>query len=217
MSGVLTNIPPPSDVADWLAWLGLALLLVALLLILRWLYAMSLIRKCNRRETWLPVCDDSGNVIGRVARSVSQESPGLYQHPLVRILVWCNGRVFLRTRDAESGFEQGLVDHPFELMLKFGEDIDAQIQQVKRTYFSEGTQSRFLLKYKHENTDGIWQVFLYMLIVQNERDLSKLCKEGGKTWTLQQLRENKGKHYFSSIFESEIQFFSTLLGPLSHG
>ncbi|MDD4921387.1 MAG: hypothetical protein PHS30_02800, partial [Bacteroidales bacterium] len=87
-----------SSIPDFLIIL---ILLLGLVVIAFLLYRRYLIRQCYIKEYWLPIVDDGGNVIGRVARSVSIETPGVYQHPLIRILVNQSGTIYLTPRTYE--------------------------------------------------------------------------------------------------------------------
>jgi hypothetical protein len=157
------------------------------------------------------VVDDTGNVIGRVAKSVSMEEPGKYQHPLIRILIWHKGKLYLRHRTRNVCFEKGLVDHPFEQLIPYGATVDDVLMKVRCNYFPDSEKPRFLLKYKHENKEGKWLVLLYLIILPDENQLKQLQTESGKLWTLKQIKENRNMGYFSNIFEGEFGFFNTLL------
>ncbi|MDD4922366.1 MAG: hypothetical protein PHS30_07815, partial [Bacteroidales bacterium] len=150
------------------------------------------------------------NVIGRVARSVSIETPGVYQHPLIRILVNQSGTIYLTPRTYEFCPDFGKYDHPIECMMKYGKSIEETLGYLQKEYFPKSESPRFLLKYKHENDIGHWQVLLYILSIKEESELIGLDKKKGKFWTRQQIQENIGKSYFSAFLEGEIDFMKTI-------
>ncbi len=168
-------------------------------------------------ENWLPVVDDSGNIIGRVARRVSMEDPHRYQHPLVRVMVWYNGKLYLTPRSSKAPFEQGMMDHPMERLVRYGESIDEVLAKLCSCCSPDCDRPRFLLKYKHENKEGKWLVLLYQVTLTYEAQL--ILNDGGfgKFWPLYQVSENKGMSYFSTILEGEIDFINsiTFLEPVS--
>jgi len=174
-------------------------------------FKLFLVKKCNEEEIWLPVVDDAGNIIGRVAKCVSQEEPGKYQHPLVRILVWHEGKLYLRPRSDNVVFEPGMMDHPFEQLIYFGHNIDETLLDIRNRFFPDAEKPRFLLKYKHENKEGKWLVLLYLVTVADKEQLKNIQHKDGKLWPLTQINENSGMLFFSRIFEGEIDFFRTLL------
>lgn len=198
----------------WLLLVPAGIILVILASIVYQIsFKKFLIRRCNKHEIWLPVVDDTGNIIGRVAQSVSSEMPGKYQHPLIRLIVWSNGKIYLKPRDAEFGFEEGRVDHPFEIRLRYGIRIEDALENIRRIFFPESQKPTFLLKYSYENYFGKWQVLLYYIDVTDLKQLEATFG-GGKLWLNQQVRDNIGKSFFSDIFENEVDFFSVLLQEL---
>lgn len=166
-------------------------------------------RLFKRAEIWLPVVDDVGNVVGKVPQCLSQDKPGCYQHPVIRVLVWCQGKLYLRPRSIQAPFEQGMVDLPLEKILCFGENTEEALTDLCGR-LSVVTLPRFLLKYKHENKEGRWLVLLYVLPLSSKDDLERLG-QGGKLWPLQQIKANSGKAFFSRILEGEINLFNNLL------
>lgn len=195
-----------SDVVDCL------LIVLVLVLIFLFSYRRYLVRRCNKKEYWLPIVDDGGHVIGRVARSISLENPGMYQHPLIRILTFKSGTIYLTPRTYEFCPDIGKYDHPFECMMEYGLSIEETIKGIQEEFFPESDPPRFVLRYKHENEIGQWQVLLYVLSIKDEEELIGLDKSQGRFWTVQQIQENLGKSCFSSFLEGEAEFLKTISG-----
>jgi len=193
---------------------GLLVILVILLIIIVFvviIYRIYMIRQINKKEYWLPVVADGGRVIGRIARSASMEKPGIYQHPLIRILTYKSGNIYLSPRTYDLCPDFGKFDHPFECMMEYGYSVEETLEKMQKEFFPNSQHPKFLLKYKHENKIGNWQVLLYVLTIQDENELKNLDKVNGKFWTLPQIRENLGKSYFSTFLEGEIDFLETML------
>ncbi|MCE5175138.1 MAG: hypothetical protein ABFC90_10555 [Bacteroidales bacterium] len=195
------------SLVDFFVVLVFLLGIAAIILIL---YHLYLLKQCRQKEYWLPIVDDGGNVIGRVARSVSYETPGKYQHPLIRILISKDRSIYLAPRPFDFCPEYGLYDHPIEYLMEFGKSIEESISELQKKHFPNSPQPRFLLKYKHENKFGSWQVLLYILRIEDEEDLMGFDKSKGKFWTIPQLQENFGKSCFSSCLEGELDFIRTI-------
>lgn len=191
---------------------ALVILLIILVVIVAglFLYRRYLIRRMHKKEYWLPIINDHGNVIGRVARSVSFEEPGMYQHPLIRILVFKSGTIYLAPRNFEFGSDKYKYDHPFEYMMRYGYSVEESIGRIQKRFFPNSEPPKFLLRYKHENASGRWQILLYVLRIEDEKELSHLDKIKGKFWTIPQIDENLGKSFFSAELEGEIKFLDTL-------
>jgi len=193
---------------DFFVVLALFLGVAAIILIL---YHLFLVKQSHLKEYWLPIVDNGGKVIGRVARSVSFETPGKYQHPVIRILISKGRSIYLLPRRFEFFPEYGLYDYPIEYLMEFGKSIEETISEIQKKYFPNSPQPRFLLKYKHENKFGNWQILLYNLRVEDEKDLMGFDKSKGKFWTIPQLQENFGKAFFSSVLEGELDFIKTII------
>lgn len=189
----------------------LSILLVFVVLLLK-LYRQYLVRQSKLMEYWLPIVDDEGNVKGRVARSVSLETPGKYQHPMIRIMIFRPGGIYLTHRSFEYCPDFGLYDHPIEYMMEFGKSVEESISDLQKKFFPNCPQPGFLLKYKHENEIGQWQVLLYCICIPHEEELTGVNKSHGKFWTISQIQENTGKSWFSKLFEGEFDFIKTLTG-----
>ncbi|HEY5500039.1 MAG TPA: hypothetical protein VIK20_06620 [Bacteroidales bacterium] len=197
-----------NSVTGLLAMLVIVLVIVVVVAII---YRIYMIRQINKKEYWLPVVDEGGHVIGRVARSVSLEKPGTYNHPLIRILTFKSGNIYLSPRTYEFCPDFGKYDHPFECMMEYGFSVEETLEKMQKKFFPNSPPPKFLLRYKHENKIGNWQVLLYVLTIQDENELIGLDKSNGKFWTLSQIRENLGKSYFSAFLEGEIDFLESLL------
>lgn len=191
--------------------LAILVIVIIVVIVSMLIYRNYLIKRCYKKEYWLPIVDDAGRVIGRVARSASLEKPGTYQHPLIRILVYKSGFIYLSPRTYEFCPDVGKSDHPFECMMEYGFSVEETIEKMQNEFFPTSHPPKFLLRYKHENIIGHWQVLLYILTIEDENELTNLDKSNGKFWTIQQIRENIGKSYFSSFLEGEIDFLDTLL------
>jgi len=199
--------------SEWVLIVGASVRSIGVFFYLRTGFHYLLIKKSHKKESWLPVVNDQGQVIGRVAKSVSKEQPGFYQHPLVRLLVWCDHSLLLRPRDKSMGFEVGKIDHPIEQLIPYGQTADEVVSHLAKKYFPSALTPRFLLKYKEETTAGQWLVLLYLVEV-DEASLKGLLHQQGKLWSLKQISANYGMSCFSSLFEGEFLFLQTILSAI---
>jgi hypothetical protein len=66
-----------------------------------------------RKEIWLPVLNDSGNVVGCVARQVAVKSTTKYFYPIVRVAIVYKGMLYLVNKKPETLDATQAVDYPF--------------------------------------------------------------------------------------------------------
>ena len=206
MIGILNIILVISKLSIFIIVFTIIVVLIVLNRTLFRKYITDLIRK---NEIWLPIVDDFNNIIGRVAQSVSMETPGKFQHPVIRLIVWDNGKIYLKPRDKNLFSEINMLDHPFIKRLHFGENVGDVIEKFKTENFPDCNSPKFILQYKYENTKGKWQVLLYIIDV-SESSYKNNTPAGGKYWISSQIKDNVNKGLFSDIFEKELKFFNVL-------
>lgn len=158
-----------------------------------------------KNETWLPVVDAKGKVIGRIARSESlSRHAAKYTHPLVRCVVMHKGMLYLKERKHGLHSELKKVDIPFFKLVVFRQTIEQALQKLIGPKFKQyGEEPRFLLQYLFDNGKAKNLVSLYLINVKSEALASELGRDLGKLWTVRQIDENIDAGIFSEYFEQE--------------
>ena len=155
------------------------------------------------RDDWLPIVNEVGTVQGRTTLSISSSSGNKYLHPLVRIVLIHNGRLFLTKKD----YSDKELDYPFEALLKYKESLD---EGVKRTFEENGGSSNlpysYLFRYLHKSPKSNRLIYLYVSNVFDKNQIDQLRLKNGKWWTSKQIEENLGKNLFTDCFEQEYEF-----------
>jgi hypothetical protein len=164
------------------------------------------------REEWLPVVTERGDVTGRVAKSITKELKNWFMHPVVRVVLLHDGKIYLKERDASCLLNPGRLDYPFEKYLKFNHAIDeAARNSLGRECGERELPLRFLLKYTFENDATKRLIFLYVAHVTDEETFNSLQLDGGKLWTLAQIEDNMQSGLFSECFEQEFEYLKNTL------
>ena len=180
------------------------LLLVIMLMESGRLYILD---KRLHKEEWLPVVTESGDVKGRVAKSITRDMKNKFMHPVVRVALIYKGKIYLKERDPSRLLNPGLLDYPFEKYMQYNHEID---ESVHNTIVSECSVRhiplRFLLKYTFENETTKRLIFLYVSDFDNEELFNSLQLKGGKLWTESQIEDNMGSNIFSECFELEFEY-----------
>lgn len=181
----------------------LILLTIIFLKIIRFLF----LDKKLRKEEWLPVVTESGEVTGKVAKSVTKEMKNKFMHPVVRVALINNGKIYLKKRDAFRLLNPGAFDYPFEKYMQYNHDInEAVYNMISKEIGTKDIPLRFLLKYIFENSNTKRLVFLYVSIIDDEEKFNKLQLRDGKLWTEKQIEDNRNSHIFSECFELEFEY-----------
>lgn len=168
------------------------------------------IRLLNKRlqsEEWLPVISESGDVQGKVAKSVSISMKNKFLHPLVRVALIYDGKLYLKNRDKSRLLDPNKLDYPFEKYMQYNHNIDEAINNlIKSEVKTAKMPVRFLLKYVFENEITKRLVFLYVSMIPTEVAFSNLHLKEGKLWTINQIEDNMGSDIFSECFELEFEY-----------
>lgn len=181
----------------------LGILLISLIVIYEHI-KLSHIKKNLSKEDWLPVTNESGRIIGKVAKQISLNAGNRFLHPLIRIALIYKGKLFLSERPRKYIMEPGRVDYPFERHLKFDQTLDEAVNQLIASVIDASkVKTRFAFKYLYQGTSANRLVYLYTLPIHNEDVFSKMQLSQGKVWTEKQIEENLQKNLFSDLFEKE--------------
>lgn len=179
---------------------------------------LHLLDRQLKKEEWLPVVNEHGNVKGKIAKSVSKELKNKLMHPVVRIAFIYKGKFYLKNRDEACLLDPGKLDYPFEQFIDFN---NLNPDEVARNIIREKCQNenipvRFLLKYVFENENTKRLIFLYVSDIEEEELFNGMHLEGGKLWTETQIEDNIGNNLFSECFELEYEYLKNTILMVRH-
>ncbi len=160
-----------------------------------------------RNEDWLPIVNEKGEVTGKIAKSVTIQMKNRFMHPVIRIALVCNGKIYLQERSLDNILDAGILDCPFEKYMVFNEEVDAAVKDCIVSTVGKELPARFLLKYSFENETTKRLIFLYSSIINNEIEIEALDGLNGKFWTTKQIEEDFGDDTkFSECFQMEYEY-----------
>ena len=188
---------------EFILWIGCLLIIYGQIRVI-------VIKNVLNKEIWLPVLDEKGKVIGRVAYSVSRSLSKKYYHPIVRIVVVYKGMLYLVKQDKTSLFFPGKIDHPYCGFVLFRQSIEKTVHDmIGAVAKKEDLSPRFLIRYTFENEEVKHLVNLFVLRVQTEECLNQIEKQTGKLWTSKQIEENIDSSIFSDYLKDEFEYLQT--------
>ncbi|MDR2086776.1 MAG: hypothetical protein LBP72_06335, partial [Dysgonamonadaceae bacterium] len=169
------------------------------------------LRKRYLLEEWWPVVDETGIVHGKIASSISRSLGNKYLHPVIRISLIHNGKIFLKEKAAWSAGNTTELDYPFETYLKYQESLEEGVMRVfEENGGTKDLPACYLLHYVFKDIKTNRLIYLYISNIQNISDLPANLNKG-KWWTRKQIEENLGKGFFSSCFEKEFELLSNTI------
>ncbi|MCD8042285.1 MAG: hypothetical protein LUH10_04405 [Tannerellaceae bacterium] len=185
--------------------------IIGILILLYEHIRIRLVSNNLKKETWLPVVNPKGTVVGSIARSVSEQSAKKYMHPVVRIVVMYKGMLYLNKRKANEYVSPGLLDYPFHSYVLFQETIEHCLERILSPLQNKNSSPRHLLTYSFENEKTKQLVSLFLLKLEQEAQLEDF--HSGKLWTARQIEQNLNSSYlFSEYFVKEFPYLqSTVL------
>lgn len=161
-----------------------------------------------RKEEWLPIVNESGEVTGRIAKSVSSKMKKRFMHPMVRIALIHNGDIYIQKRASNNSIDPSTYDHPFEKLMLFNHEINISVRNsISRALNMQELPFTFLLKYVFENEDVKRLVFLFVSRIENEEQLKSISLLDGKFWTPKQIEQSLLEdNIFSECFQLEYEY-----------
>lgn len=166
-----------------------------------------------KKEEWLPIVIEKGEVTGKIAKSVSMRMKNKFLHPVVRIALISNGKIFLQEREDNDILNPGKLDYPFEKYMLFNHDINVSARNSIIRMLGENSNIpyKFLLKYVFENNETKRLVFLFIAEINDEDSIKRQGKINGKFWTIKQIEGAFADDIFSECFELEFEYIKNMV------
>lgn len=160
-----------------------------------------------KKEEWLPVVNEKGDVTGKIAKSVTRDMKNKFMHPVVRVALVHDGKIYLKKRAESRILDPGKLDYPFEKYMKLNHELDESVHNsIRMECKNDDIPLSFMLKYIFENNITKRLIFLYVSNIESDELYNSLHLEGGKLWTEAQIEDNMEKGLFSENFELEYEY-----------
>ena len=156
----------------------------------------------NSQELF-PLVDEAGHVIGKATRGECHDGSKLL-HPVVHLHVFdSEGRLYLQQRPLWKDIQPGKWDTAVGGHVDYGEEIaDALCREVREELGIEEFVPEFLLRYVFESERERELIHVYRTVYTGEiHPTAEL--DGGRFWTISEIREAIGKGVLTPNFEQE--------------
>ena len=163
--------------------------------------------KDNQQEK-VPIVDEEGTVIGQATRGECHCGSKLL-HPVVHLHVFNpNGDVYLQKRPEWKDIQPGKWDTAVGGHIDYGETPEAALRrEVREELGITDFKPAFIGKYVFESPRERELVYVHSTTYDGEIKPSEDELDGGRLWTMQEIRDAIGKNVFTPNFESEFQQF----------
>lgn len=161
--------------------------------------------KDNSAELF-PVVDEEGNTIGKATRGECHGGSMLL-HPVVHLHLFdSQGRLYLQRRPEWKDIQPGKWDTAVGGHIDYGEDVETALRrEVREEIGLEDFEPELIRKYVFQSSRERELVYSYRTVSDlPPRPTEEL--DGGRFWTMDELRNARGKDILTPNFESELDF-----------
>lgn len=168
--------------------------------------------KDNMKEM-LPEVDSEGNIIGALSRGEAHGGSKRL-HPVVHLHVFnSDGDIYLQRRPEWKDIQPGKWDTATGGHVDLGENVEKALQrEVGEELGIRDFRPIPMGHYVFESSRERELVYVHKTVYDGVIRPSETELDGGRFWTMEEIRRSMGKDVFTPNFESEfIKFFKDLL------
>lgn len=159
----------------------------------------------DNSEEMFPIVDEEGNIMGAATRGECHNGSKLL-HPVVHLHVFnSKGELFLQKRPAWKDIQPGKWDTSVGGHMDLNENVETALRREAREELGiEDFTSEQLRHYVFESDREKELVFSYRTVYDGEINPSTEL-DGGRFWTMDEIRKEMGKDVFTPNFENEFR------------
>lgn len=163
-----------------------------------------MIMKDNNEEMF-PLVDEEGNITGAATRGECHSGSKLL-HPVVHLHVFnSRGELYLQKRPEWKDIQPGRWDTAVGGHVDLGESVEIALnREAEEELGLTGFTAERLCQYVWESARERELVFVHKTVYDGEIHPSDEL-DGGRFWSIEEIREQLGKEVFTPNFEGEIE------------
>lgn len=165
--------------------------------------------KVDNKDELFPIVDEEGQVIDKATRGECHGGSRLL-HPVVHLHVFNHtGEIFLQKRPEWKDIQPGKWDTAVGGHIDYGETPeDALVREVREELGITTFTPQWLGMYVFESQRERELVYVYQMVYDGEIRPSEAELDGGRFWTIDEIRSAIGKGILTPNFESEFLRFN---------
>lgn len=162
--------------------------------------------KSDNKEEMFPVVDEQGNIMGAATRGECHSGSKLL-HPVVHLHVFnTKGELYLQKRPAWKDIQPDKWDTAVGGHIDLGESVEMALKrEVREELGITDFTPEFITSYVFESAREKELVFVHKTIYDGEICPNSEELDGGRFWSIDEIKGNIGKGVFTPNFENEAQ------------
>jgi len=170
------------------------------------LIRVTIVRVRLLREEWWPIVSEKGKVIGHIQQELSLKDDKKFMHPIIRVFIIDNNRIYLQKRRSDSLVYPNMWDIAITNHVRMGETVEQCVMRTaNERYGFEDLKTIFLSNYTHESINEYHYAFLFVTCKISTFVPNPKYIEHAKWWTLQQIEDNLDSGIFTENFIIELE------------
>ena len=159
----------------------------------------------DNSEEMFPVVDEDGNILSAATRGECHSGSKLL-HPVVHLHVFnSRGELYLQKRPEWKDIQPGKWDTAVGGHIDLGESVEMALKrEVREELGIEDFNPELLTHYVFESSREKELVFAHKTVYDGDINPSEEL-DGGRFWSIEEIKANMGKEVLTPNFESEFK------------
>ena len=158
------------------------------------------------KEEWFPLVNEMGETIGKATRKECH-SGSKQLHPVIHLHIFNDaGELYLQKRSMSKDIQPGKWDTAVGGHIDYGETVEEALRrEVREELGITAFTPQFITRYVFESAIEKELVNTFRTIYNGEIKPDTEELDGGRFWSLEEIKSNLGQNVFTPNFEQEFK------------